>query len=560
MVPTMGCYSGLADLSAGNSAGGASAGGEDDGEADGGDAGEDGGEQELLEGQDSRFPRLSHAQWENTVRDLLHLSDITGLSGNFIDDPIAGGFDNQGATFEVSATLWGDYQRASESVAELVLTDPDVLAGIVPADTGQSIEDRARQFVTEFGRRAYRRPLTDAEVDVYVSAFMGAGVNYTDLDDFEAGVHLTLQMMLQSPYFVYRVIDGDEDEDGRIPLDGWQRASRLSYALWNTMPDDELFDAAEAGSLDTPEGMAAQARRMLDHPYARDMVDDYHHQLLQLDKYLDQYRDPDFFPDFDPAIGAVMQEEARMFIKDIIFDREEGYAELLTSTHTFANDALAEVYGLPPTGGDTLVEVQLDPARRSGLLTRSGFLMSRSYQVDPDPIHRGAFISFELMCNNQPAIPDDVTSPEPDPTKTNRQRVHDHTEVCGAGCHTVLINPAGFAFENYDATGAWRDIDNGQTVDAADAFSFDGEDQAFENAVEFSQLMADSHQAHACYSRHLLEYLHGRKHREADEGELTRLGEASQSGDLNIREIIVDLVTSDDFLRLRQLTDAQEGQ
>ncbi len=557
----MGCYSGLADLSDGNSAGGASAGeGEDAGEDAGEDEGEDGGEEEgSLAGVDSRFPRLSHAQWENTVRDLLHLTESTGLSDAFIDDPIAGGFDNQGGTFEVSATLWGDYQRASEAVAELVVSDADLLAGIVPADSGQSLEDRARQFVTEFGQRAYRRPLSSGEIDAYVSSFVGAGVDYDELDDFDAGVHLTLQMMLQSPYFVYRVVDGEEDDEGRIPLDGWQRASRLSYALWNTMPDDELFAAAADGSLETSEGMAAQAERMLEHPYARDMVDDFHGQLLKFDKYLDQYRDPDFFPDFDPTIGYAMQEEAQMFIKDIILDRDEGYAELMTSTRTFANDELAAVYGLDATLGDQLVAVELDPTQRSGLLTRSGFLMSRSYQVDPDPIHRGAFISFELMCNTQPAIPDNVSSPEPDPTKTNRERVTAHTGIgtCGAACHSTLINPAGFAFEGYDATGAWRTIDNGKPVDTAATFRMDGEDHDYEDAIEFSQLMADSQQAHTCYSRHILEYLHGRKHREADEEPLATLGEMSLSGDRSIRGIIIDLVTSDDFVNLR---NDEEGQ
>lgn len=547
-----GCYSGVGHFGRGEGADGAD-GGDGSGDGSGDESGDDGA---LAEGLDSQFPRLSHAQWENTVRDLLHLPEVTGLSSGFIDDPIAGGFDNQGSSFEVSPTLWGDYQRAAEGVAELVVSDPDLLAGIVPPgqDPGQALEVRAQQFVESFGPRAYRRPLTPEQIDAYVAVFMAAGPDYDDLDAFEAGVHQVVQTMLQSPYFLYRVVAGEPDGDGRITLDGYERASRLSYALWNTMPDDALLAAAAAGQLDDPEGIAAQADRMLGHPYARTMVDDFHAQLLDFDRYLDQYRDPDFFPDFDPAIGAVMQQEARRFIQDIIFERQEGYAELLTSTHTFANDQLAGIYGLEPNLGEQLVEVQLDPTERSGLLTRSGFLMSRSYQVDPDPIHRGAFISFELLCNQQPAVPDNVTSVEPDPTKTNRQRVDDHTGAgtCGAGCHTTLINDAGFAFEHYDATGAYRTTDNGHPVDAASSFRFDGELVEYADAVEFSQVMADSHQAHACYSRHLLEYLHGRKHREADMDQLEQLGAGSQRGELPIRQLIVELVTSDEFLNLRR--------
>ncbi|MEM9457294.1 MAG: DUF1592 domain-containing protein [Myxococcota bacterium] len=547
-----GCYSGVDQFEGGPGAGA-------DGADDAGDSGDEGGDDgtddgALAEDLDSQFPRLSHAQWENTVRDLLHLSEVPGLSSAFIDDPVAGGFDNQGSSFQVSPTLWGDYQRAAEAVADLVVADPDLLAGIAPPDQGQALEVRAQQFIERFGERAYRRPLTADQVDAYVSVFMTAGTNYDDLDDFAAGVHQVLQTMLQSPYFVYRVTSGEPDADGRIALDGYERASRLSYALWNTMPDDALLAAAASGDLDTDQGVAAQADRMLAHPYARAMVDDFHAQLLDFDRYLDQYRDPDFFPDFDPAVGRVMQDEAKRFIQDIIFDRQQGYTELLTSTHTFANDQLAAVYGLAPDLGDELVEVQLDPTQRSGLLTRSGFLMSRSYQVDPDPIHRGAFISFELLCNQQPAVPDNVTSVEPDPTKTNRERVDDHTGMgtCGAGCHTTLINDAGFAFEHYDATGAYRTTDNGHPVDAAASFRFDGELVQYADAVEFSHVMADSQQAHACYSRHLLEYLHGRKHREADAEQIESLGAGSRSGDLPIRQLIIELVTSDDFLNLRR--------
>ena len=558
LLCSIGCYSGRGDLHAsggGNSAGDA---GDDGGTADD-DGGDDGGASDQLGPGDSRFPRLSHAQWENTVRDLFRLSDVTGLSAAFVDDPTASGFDNKGSAFDVGNTLWGDYQRAAETVAELVTADPTIIAAIAPADTGQGLQARATEFVQSFGLRAWRRPLTDDEVTTLVSLFLDATNEY-DIDPFTAGVHLTVQAMLQSPFFLYRVVDGAPEDDGRVRLDGFERASRLSYALWNTMPDDALFVAAEAGELDEPEGVLAQAERMLDDERAQLMVDDFHHQLFKMDKYLDQHRDAGFFPSFDPAVGNAMQAEAKAFIRSIVFDREQGYAELLTATHTYADADIAAIYGLEGTFGSELQEVELDPAQRAGLLTRSGFLMSLSHEVDPDPIHRGVFVSFELLCNIQPPIPDNVTSVEPDPTKTNRERVEDHTGVgtCGAGCHDTLINPAGFAFENYDAIGAWRTMDNGKPVDAAAEFQFDGELHAYENAVELSQLLADSPQAHACYAKHLLEYAYARTPHETDEEALEALGAASVAGDLSIRGVITELVTSDDFLFMVDATEEDQ--
>ncbi len=555
----VGCYSGRGAGGGGGQPSGSDGaeGGQTDGpgSGDSGGTGADGGDDGPVEpaDADTQLPRLSHRQWENTVRDLLGLDAITGLSDSFVGDPVAGGFDNKGAEFVVGAVLWADYQRGAEAVAEIVVTDPAVLTRISPPDVGQGVTARAREFIQTFGRRAYRRPLSAAEAERLEAVFADAASAYDDLDAWSAGVHLTVQTLLQSPFFVYRVIDGEPDENARIKLDGYEVASRLSYALWNTMPDDALFVAAETGELDQPEGVRAQAARMLDHPAARAMVEDLHSQLLQMDLYLDRSKDPDFFPQFNAGLGPKMQIEARRFVEDIVFDQGLGYAELLTSTHTFVDAELAAIYDIDAGLGAEFERVELDPAERSGLLTRSGFLMSKAYQVDPDPIHRGAFISFELLCNTSPPIPDNVSAVAPDPTKTNRERVDDHTGegTCGAGCHSALINPAGFAFEHYDAIGAYRTMDNGQPVNAADAFMLDGQLVEYDNAIEFSNLLADSKQAHDCYARRLLEYTYGRDHRNADNDVVAELGTKSQAGDLAITGMLAELVTFDEFRYIR---------
>ncbi len=562
-----GCYYGW-EGSAGRADGGgpeSDSAGEGEGEGDGSDGGgtgdTDDDDQPPVEEneQDSQFPRLSHRQWENTVRDLFELDEITGLSDAFVGDPVAGGFDNAGSEFDVGATLWADYQKAAESLAEIVIADNAIFDRITPPDVGQETSARGREFIETFGMKVYRRPLTEAEVEDLSAVFDGAAADYSDLDPFAAGVHLTLQAMLQSPLFVYRVIDGEPSDNGRIKLDGYEVASRLSYALWNSMPDDQLFTAAEQGDLDGTEGVREHAARMLLDDKARDTVLDLHRQLMKVDLYLDRSKDPELYPQFNSGLGPMMQEEAYRFIEDIIFDQNLGYTELLTSTYTFANAELAALYGITDGPAGTAFErVELDATQRSGFLTRLGFLMSRAYQIDPDPIHRGAFISFELLCNEKPALPDEVTAVEADPTKTNRERVEDHTGdgTCGAGCHNLLINPAGFAFENYDAIGAYRTMDNGQTVNAKDEFLLDGNLEPFDNAVDFSNLMADSKQAHDCYTRHLLEYMYGRDHRDADEETVDALGTESVEGSMTIVDLLTEMVTTDEFLHIRVV---QEG-
>lgn len=558
----VGCYSGLGATGGDPTGAGDSGNGgdgsatepgnsDDSGGSDGAGDGDDGAVPEA--GADSQFPRLSHKQWENTVRDLFGLAEITGLSSAFVGDPVAGGFDNNGASLDVGAVMWADYQIASEALAELVVTDAEVLARISPPDVGQDFSERAGEFVASFGRRAYRRPLTAAETDELEVVFLGAADVYSDLDPWTAGVHLTVQTLLQSPYFLYRVVDGEPDDLGRIQLDGYEVATRLSYALWNTMPDDELFSAADAGDLDAPEGIRAQAARLLGHPHARATVEDLHNQLLQLDAYLDRSKDPDFFPQFNVGLGPKMQTEARRFIEDVVFDQGQGYAELLTATHTFVDSELAAIYGLDVEVGAEFQRVELDATERSGLLTRSGFLMSKAYQVDPDPIHRGAFIAFDLLCNDRPPIPDNVTAVEPDPTKTNRERVDDHTGpgTCGGGCHSNLINPLGFAFEHYDAIGGFRTEDNGKPVNAADKFRLDGEDVEYANAIELSNLLADSKQAHDCYAQQLFEYTYGRDSHEADLAVVDELGTRSQEGTLPITGILTELVTREEFRFIR---------
>jgi len=501
--------------------------------------------------QTSRYPRLSHVQWENTVQDLFFLPAPTGLSKLFIGDPISGGFDNNSEALKIGATLWTDYQRAAETVAELVASDPQILAKIVPETDGDS-DAQARAFITSFGRRVYRRPLSAAELERHLQVFHLGVATPGQLAAFPAGVRLVVQTMLQSPFFLYRVEASETaDADGRIRLSAHEVASKLSYMLWNTMPDDELFAAADADALAQPAGVAAQAARMLEDPRAHAMVASFHHQLLAVDHYSDVYKDPVKFPGFDPALNAMMATETMMFIEEVVFKQDGDLATLLTAPFTFVNAALAPLYGVEGEFGPDFVKVELDPAQRAGILTQIGFLASNAGGFENDPIHRGVFMNLKLLCTGLPPPPNVVPPlPAPVPGESLRERITRHTGkgTCGEGCHGYLINPLGFAFEHYDPLGRWQTMDAGKPVDAADEFVFGGVAQAYDGAVELAQLMADSDEAHRCYVGHLLEYGYARGPQVADNKLIRRIADGSRDGTISIKQIILELTQSDAFL------------
>jgi hypothetical protein len=551
-----GCYQGAdadADADAGSTGSASNPGtdaGESDATGDPTDTGDTDGVPEALP-QTSRYPRLSHVQWENTVQDLFFLPAPTGFSKLFIGDPVSGGFDNNSEALKVGATLWTDYQRGAELVAELVTSDPALLAKVAPQIDGDS-DTQARAFITAFGRRAYRRPLSADELTRHLEIFNLGVATPGELDAFPAGIRLVVQSMLQSPFFLYRVEATETaDDSGKIRLSAHEIASKLSYMLWNTMPDDELFAAADADTLADAAGVAAQATRMLADPRAHDMVAAFHYQLLAVDHYSDIYKDPVKFPGFDPAMNAMMAQETMMFIEDVVFKQNGDLAALLTAPYTFVNAALAPLYGVEGQFDDTFVKVDLDPTQRAGVLTQIGFLASNAGAFENDPIHRGVFMNLQLLCTGLPPPPNMVPPlPPPVEGETLRERITRHTGkgTCGEGCHGSLINPIGFAFEHYDPLGRWQTMDAGKPVNAADEFLLGGALQPYDGAVELAQLMADSDEAHRCYVGHLLEYGYARTPQKADAALISRIADGSRDGTHSIKQIILELTQSDAFL------------
>jgi hypothetical protein len=497
------------------------------------------------------FPRLTHAQWENSVRDLLRLEGQPDLSGSFEPDTRISFFDNNSRALRVSGDLWSNYQGAAETLAEAVTTDGAALARLLPSDLPTDATERVRAVVRELGRRAYRRTFSSEEIDAHVALFQQGATHFPEMDAFDGGMRMLLEALLQSPHFVYRVEVGQSQNGDTVQLGDFEIASRLSYMIWNTAPDDALLDEAERGALRTAEQIAAQAARLLDDPRGHAMLDRFHAQLFNWDLYDDLSKDPSMFPLYYGGIGSDMAEEARRFVEHVVLDEEDGLAELLTAPYTFVNADLAAIYGFEGTFDQSFSRVSFDPTahpQRGGLLTQLGFLASHGGLTGS--VHRGVFINHRILCTELPPPPDAIPPIPADSgmMMTSRERIEMHTGpgTCGAGCHGTFINPVGFAFENFDGLGQYRTEESGLPIDASAAFEFADGQVAFDGAAEFNDAIATRVQTHDCYSKHWIEYALGRDTAGSDLDLIQDLGDGSLDG-LSIRDVILELVQSQEF-------------
>jgi hypothetical protein len=481
----------------------------------------------------TRVQRLTNSQWEHAVTDILRFSAAANLSQAFLE-PVAGltEFDNNERVLYVDGLTAVDFETGAEAAAALATGSPAALEALYPGTDAEG-------FVQSLGRRAFRRPLTAEEQTKYEDVFAlgeelyGAG--------FANGASLVIRALLVSPHFLYRTELGAAGE----PLDGYEAASKLSFWLLDTTPSDALLDAAAAGDLDDANGLEAVARTMLEAPAAIEVMRDFHAQLLHVARY-QQITKVDV-PEYSEALNAELAQASTSFF-DHLFTQDLGLRELLTSSEAYVGPGLAPLYGMePPASGLELVS--LGPSR-TGYFMQVPFLLLNGLNRQPDTIHRGLVIHHDVLCADpgvvQAGIPPIPALPE---GQTNREVVTELTSGCGGVCHGELLNPLGFAFENFDGMGVERTLDNGKPVDTSGQFPFDDGVHEFANAIELMQILAGNAQAHQCYSKHVAGYALQRDIIESDRPLLESLGEVS-AGD-SLKELAVSLVRDPAF-RLRQ--------
>ena len=490
-----------------------------------------------------RFRRLTHAQWENTVRDLFRMDAAPGLASDFDPDPAIGELEEDVRRLSVPAGLWRDYQRGAETIAQQVTADAAVVARWLPSGATD-----ASTFIREFGLRAYRRPITDEDVTRLSALWTEGPTHFPAMDPTHASIRLVLEGMLQSPHFLYRVESSSDVADGLIPLDDYEMASRLSYFLLGSMPDDELFAAAAGGELTTDAGIREQATRLFADERTVSAFRRFHTQIFELESWSDIDKSPELYPDWRPEIGDAMREEVALFLEDVVFSGG-SIGDFLTSTTAFVDEELAALYGVEGVTGTEMQRVELDPTERAGLLTRLGFLAKNGTLTEPDPIHRGVYINLSVLCRTitaPPVIPDDLM-PVGD---TNRERINSITGpgTCGATCHGGIINPLGFGLESYDAVGAVRADDNGFPIDDAAEYVFDTERIiAYDGPIEMSRALAEQPEPHECYATRLIEVAQGRHVEDGDSPLVFRAGHGSLGGTMTIEDVVLELVTSRSF-------------
>jgi hypothetical protein len=507
----------------------------------------------------SRVARLSHTQLLNTYRDLLGITDVSAADSILTPDAVVG-YDNEGDALYVTDQLWANLQQVAELYAHTVATNPALLANLTPTNAPSDATGKATAFLQAFGLRAYRRPLTDAEVQTYLTLFNQGTALIGGTDPFAAGVELALEAFLQSPHFLYRMELSDQVVGDRIPLSDYEVASKISYAVANTMPDAPLFAAAAEGAVANKADLATQAGRLLATPAGTTAVEHFHFQMYGLGVYNGITKDPSVYPQFTAATGPAMLQESTLFL-DWIFNGGKGVADIYTSPVTFVNDLLAPSYGLKGTFTSAFTQVNLDPTERAGLLTQLGFVANESTTNNISTILRGAFVNTHIFCVVLPP-PSPLASPLPaiTPGETDRQLVNGFTGpgTCAAGCHATLINPPGFAFENYDSIGAYRTTDQGQPVDASGSYTFAPPYglQTWTTPIDFANVISKAPQVHGCYVQNWASYLYGRPVADSatgsllpdDAASLQYLAQQSIGGALSVKDLILSIATDEHFL------------
>ncbi len=484
---------------------------------------------------------LTRAEYDNTLRDVL--GDTSQPARDFPREPLAEGWDNDGNLNKVTDESVTRYLEAAEAVSTAaVATRSSQLYQCATKDSACGAS-----FVITVGRRLFRRTLTQEEVSSLVTFFNRTLAS----NDFDTAMTWTLQVMLQSPQFLYRFEEGQppKSTDWRTPLLGPELATRLSYLIWASAPDDELLTVAEAGMLADPDVLQAQAKRMLADPKAIDGKGRFFNLWLRLDDISGLEKSAAAYPQFSPALAQAWRSSIGLFIEDVLA-HDGTLPALLTSNALFVNDTMS-MYA-PSSSGAMFTKVMMPIEQRSGLLTQPGFLARLGAPDQSSPIRRGVFVLDKLLCQTPPPPPPSVntTPPAPNTGTTTRERFAQHTkETSCKGCHG-FIDPIGFGFEHFDGIGAFRETDNGKAVDATGSIVYASEAALpgpFDGATQLMAKLAKSTQVHDCVSKEWLRFAMGRGLGDGDACSVQQVQTQFVKAGGNFDALLLSIVGSDSF-------------
>jgi len=491
--------------------------------------------------------RLTRAQFGNAIHDLLG-TDVD--ESNLDPDSWDGNFATIGASSVVTSQNGVEqYHAAVESALTVVFADAtkrSQLLGCTPSGSPSS-DTCLRGFLGTIGRRAWRRPLEATELDRLLSVADLAG---TTLGSPVEGAHWATVALLTSPNFLYRAELGALGADGVRRFTNYETAGRLSFLLWNSLPDAALLDAAASGALATAAGIRAAVERMLDAPNGRQAVGQFAEEYMRLDRVLSQAKDSGLFPEYDATLQTAMVRDMRGVWETVAFDDKASALSLFSTKKVIANAALAKLYGLDATGLDatTFKAFSLpDSSPRAGILSKPGFLSQFANQKEGSPTLRGKFIRDALMCRAIPPPPSNVNAMLVEPpagqpmTKRQRLELHRSDPSCAA-CH-ALMDPLGLPLETFDAIGRYRTTENGLTIDPSG--EVDGVKVADARALALA--MSSNTTVAQCLVRRYYAYASGHVERDVDGSVINQLTASFQTSGYQLRNLIVDTVTHDAF-------------
>ena len=502
--------------------------------------------------------RLSNVEYLNTLSDLFPGAAPT-LPPLPADAPVAG-FENDAASLGPSDVRIARYEEIAFIFTRDATADDAALArftGCAAFATDPEQQACAEQFVDAFGLVTHRRPLEAEERTRYLMLFD----TQRRAIDFRGAIQLVAMAMLQGPYFIYRLeLSPGAGGGPTIALSDWELATRMSYFLWQSMPDQELLDAAAAGELSDPMLAELHARRMIEDPRAAEAVIDFHRQWLELDRiyageHATRANDPEGV--WTASTQASAHEEMERFIGSV-FEREGTLSALLTSRRAFVNRTMAGIYGVEgPADDATFLEVDLPAGERAGVLTRVSTMASHAHAGNPSPPLRGVYVMTHLLCDPPEAAPAGVdlsppTAPPGSGPMTNRQLFDERTArpACSR-CHTQ-INGIGYGFEHYDERGVYLELDESLPVDATGTLEGTDVDGPYDGAIELSERMADSRTIEACATERFFRFAAGRAPELADTCVLGTLRARFHEAEGDMRELMVALITSPE-LRARPI-------
>ena len=488
--------------------------------------------------------RLTKAQFNNALLDLFGNEIVVPEVAE--PDVVSSGLPSVGASESTYSSRGVEsLEDAAYSVAAQVMDSEDRRQALVPCTPAQTVDTScATETLAAIGRLAWRRTLTEEELTRIVAL---ADISGETLDDFYQGLEYGIGALLQSPYFLYRVEIGEEDpvQPGARRFTELELATRLSFFLWNTTPDDELLTAAESGDLATREGLFDQATRLLESPRAREGMRNFFTEQLQLYKLDELSKDPTLFEHFTTLIGPDARDETLHLLDYAVFEAEMDYRDIMSTRETFLTPRLAALYDVPaPTEEDEFRYVEYPKSStRSGLLGHASFLALHSHAVSSSATLRGKAVRSILLCQKIPVPPVNVDTSIPEAsgtTLTLRDRVAEHLEdpSC-AGCHE-LLDPIGLGLENFDGLGRYRILDNGVHIDATG--TLDGD--AFTDARQLGRAIGRHPGFPKCVVRTLGKYATGRESTDDESQWLRTLTERFEHHDYRVQALLLEIVMS----------------